>query len=87
MANIKELMSADDDDLSKINTEGVTEEQFIDRLNKVAIVWAEIEPKHKQCEKELEFIKKWMIDNGNKIASLDFLNIIDQLASRMPTDK
>jgi hypothetical protein len=69
MADIKELMSADDDDLSKINTEGITEEQIIDRLNRTAIVWVDVEPKYKQCEKEFKFIKKWMIDNNKKILS------------------
>ena len=70
MADIKELMSADDDDLTKINTTGVTEEQILERLTAVSKIWNPVEEQYKHCEKEFKFIKKWMIDNNKKILSV-----------------
>lgn len=56
-----------DDDISKINVDGLSREMIMEKLLITGKQWMECEQKYKNCEKEFKVIKAWMIANNEKI--------------------
>lgn len=71
MANL-DPESHHDDDLSKINLDGMDEKMIMEMLTETSKIWVDVEPKYKQCEKNFKIIKKWMIENDKNVLVTEF---------------
>ena len=56
-----------DEDVSKINVDGISQDDILKLLTETAEVWIDIDPKYKECSRNFLKIKKWMMVNDVKI--------------------